>query len=300
MPGDPALRRGQYKLYISRHYEDVRLVFAPEFKTGFFGGDLDNYNFPRYNLDFGLMRVYENGKPITTPQHLRWNPVPPNPSEPVFLVGDPGSTRRMLTIAELETQRDLVLPFDTILASEKRGRLIRFAEESAEHAQIAQQPIVEIENVFKVYNGRLRALTDMAFLQAKRNEEADLKIKAMADPKLKSVIGDPWGEIAAIQGSYYDLFPTYSALESEGGAGSLLFQWARDIIRAAEERQKPSADRLPEYADSRLAQAERVVVSDTSAEPAIEELKIEFWLSKARESLSVENPVTELLLGKTP
>jgi hypothetical protein len=138
----------------------------------------------------------------------------------------------------------------------------------------------------------------MGLIQAKRVEELDLKTKSMADPKLKSAIGDPWAEIAAVQGSYHDLFPAYSALEADPGARSLLFRWARYIVRGAEERDKPSADRLPEYADSRLAQAERVVVSDTAVQPAIEELRIEFWLSKVRESLTVDNPVTELLLGK--
>lgn len=289
---------GEYKLYIFRHFEDLRLVFAPEFKTGFFGGDPDNSNFPRFNLDIGLMRVYENGKPISTPQHLRWNSAPPHPGEPVFLVGDPGITRRMLTVAELETQRDLVLPFTTILASEERGRLIRFAEESPQHARIAQQALNEIENNFKVSNGHLKALADRGLLQDKRAEEIDLKTKAMSDPKLKSVIGDPWGEIAAIQAAYYDLFPSYSALEADAGARSLLFRWARSIVRSAEEREKPSADRLPEYADSRLAQAQHIVLSDTSIQPAIEQLKMEFWLSKARESLTVDNPVTALLLGK--
>jgi hypothetical protein len=176
---------GEYKLYIFRHFEDLRLVFAPEFQTGFFGGDPDFGNFPHYDLDIGLMRVYENGKPISTPQRLRWNPAPPNPAEPVFLVGDPGSTRRMFTVAELETQRDLVLPVDTILAAEERGRLIRFAEESPEHARIAQQAVNEIANTFDVLNGRLKALEDRGLLEAKRVAETDLKTKSMANPKLK-------------------------------------------------------------------------------------------------------------------
>jgi V8-like Glu-specific endopeptidase len=287
---------GQHKLYIYRHYDDLRLVFAPEFKTGFFGGDLDNFNFPRYNLDIGLMRIYENGKPVSTPQHLRWNPVPPKPGEPVFLVGDPADTQRLLTVAELETQRDLVLPFTTIRASERRGRLIRFAEESAENARIAQQPIVRIENTFKVYRGRLAALDDQAFFQTKRDEEAALRAKA--DPKLVATIGDPWADMAAVQVAYRDLYPAYYTLETDAGSGSQLYGWARGLVRAAEERTKPSPDRLAEYADSRLPQVEHGIFSDTPVEPAIERQSLEFWLSKARETLTVDDPATKRLLGK--
>ena len=104
---------GQYKLHVFKRYEDVRLAFAPEFKTGFFGGDPDNFNFPRYNLDFGLLRIYgADGKPLSTPQHLRWNPATPKAGEPIFVVGNPGSTARLQSIAQLETQRDLTLPLE--------------------------------------------------------------------------------------------------------------------------------------------------------------------------------------------
>ena len=190
---------GQYKLYTFHRYNDVRLVFAPEFKTGFFGGDPDNFNFPRYNLDFGLLRLYADGKPMATPDHLRWNPETPKAGEPIFVVGNPGSTSRGDTVAELESARDWTLPHLTILTSERRGRLIRFNEESTENARIGQDVLEGLENSFKVLNGRLISLTQEDVLSVKRREEADLRARVAADPKLAVATGDPWKEIADAQ-----------------------------------------------------------------------------------------------------
>src|SRR5690242_10595908 len=128
---------GQYKLYTYRKYTDVRLVFAPEGDMAFFGGDPDNFNFPRYDLDFSFVRLYEGGKPAPTPDHLIWSAAPPKEGMPVFVTGNPGSTQRLLTVAQLETLRDLNLPEVLIQFSELRGRLLRFSGESAEHARIA-------------------------------------------------------------------------------------------------------------------------------------------------------------------
>jgi hypothetical protein len=117
---------GQFKLYEFRKYSDVRLVFAPEEAMAFFGGDPDNFNFPRYDLDFSFIRLYEDGKPVSTPDHLAWRMTPPKDGEPVFMVGNPGSTQRLLTTEQLETLRDLVQPTTLIQYSERRGRMIRF------------------------------------------------------------------------------------------------------------------------------------------------------------------------------
>src|SRR5262249_7193640 len=177
-----------------------------------------------------------------TPDHLRWNPAPPKPGEPIFVVGNPGGTERLKTIAELETQRDLVLPFIVTRTSERRGRLIRFTEESAENARIGQDVLENLENSFKVYNGRAQALNDQAFFQTKRDQEAELRAKVAADPALAQQIGDPWADMAAVQGAARDLYLTYYTLEAGAGSGSQLFGWARQLVRAAQERPKPSAD----------------------------------------------------------
>lgn len=291
-------RGGQFKLYKYHKYSDVRLVFAPEFATAFFGGDPDNFNFPRYNLDISFVRLYEGGKPIKSPQHLVWRAAPPQEGEPTFISGNPGGTDRMLTVAQLETQRDLALPVRQLQLSELRGRLIRFREESAENRRVATDPLFGLENGFKVFFGRQFALNDKAFMDAKRAAEADLRAKVAADPKLVAEVGDPWGAIAQVQGAYADSYVRYRQLETAAGGPSDLFVYARELVRAAEERTIASSDRLPEYADSRLPLLRKSLLDPTPIDPALEELYLSFWLSKTREYLTADDAATQLLLGK--
>lgn len=291
-------RGGQYKLYKYRKYSDVRLVFAPEFATAFFGGDPDNFNFPRYNLDISFVRLYEGGKPVASPQHLTWQTRAPKDGEPVFVSGNPGGTDRQMTVAQLETQRDLALPINLLQRSELRGRLIRFSEEGPEQKRIATDPLFGQENSFKVFFGRQFALNDRAFMDAKRAAETELKAKVAADPKLAADVGDPWGEIATAQTAYADQYLRFRQLESAAGSLSDLFGYARDIVRAAQERAKPSTERLPEYADARLPLLEKELLDAKPIDAPLEQLYLEYWLSKTREYLTVDDPASRLLLGK--
>jgi hypothetical protein len=290
-------RGGQYKLYKYRKYADVRLVFAPEFATAFFGGDPDNFNFPRYNLDVGFIRLYENDKPAVTPRHLTWAARAPQEGEATFVSGNPGSTARLLTMAQLEIQRDLAIPVGQLQRSEIRGRLIRFSEENAEHKRIATDPLFGVENSFKVYYGQQFALNDKAFMNAKRAQEAELKAKVSANPELAAEIGDPWGEIEKAQGAYADNYLRYRQLEG-GATYSNLYDYAEILVRSAEERAKPSAERLPEYADARLALVEKQLLDAKPVDAALEELYLAFWLSKTREYLTTDDPAVKALLGK--
>jgi hypothetical protein len=290
-------RGGQYKLYKYRKYADVRLVFAPEFATAFFGGDPDNFNFPRYNLDVSFVRLYEGGKPIKSRQHLIWSSRAPVEGEPTFVSGNPGGTDRMLTVSQLETQRDLTLQTTLLQQSELRGRLIRFSAESPEYKRIATDPLFGLENGFKVYFGRQSALNDKAFMDAKRAAEADLKAKAAADPAI-AAHGDPWAEIATAQTAYADNYLRYRQIERSAGSMSDLFMFARELVRAAQERAKPSSERLPEYSDSRLALMQKELLDEAPVDQPLEQLYLEFWLSKTREYLTADDPLTKLLLGK--
>jgi hypothetical protein len=291
-------RGGQYKLYKYRKYSDVRLVFAPEYDAAFFGGDPDNFNFPRYDLDVGFLRLYEGGKPVATPQHLTWLTRAPKENELVFVSGNPGGTDRQMTIAQLEAQRDVALPISQLQRSELRGRLIRFSEESPEFKRIATDGLTTLENSFKVYFGRQQALNDRAFMDKKRAEEAELRAKVAADPKLAAEIGDPWAEIAKAQAAYADQYVRYRQLELTAGGSSLLFGYARDIVRGAQERAKPSAERLPEFADVRLPLVARDLLEARPVDAPLEQLYLEFWLAKTREYLTVDDPASQLLLGK--
>jgi hypothetical protein len=289
---------GQYKLYTYRRYGDVRLVFAPELASAFFGGDPDNFNFPRYNLDMSFLRLYEDGKVVSTPQHLRWVARAPTAGEATFISGNPGGTDRALTVAQLESQRDLALPIGQIQRSELRGRLIQFSETSPEAKRIGTDPLFGIENSFKVVFGLQSALNDRAFLDTKRRAESDLKARVAADPKLTSEIGDPWSEIAGAQVAYAENFVRYRQLEPAAGSLSNLFTYARNLVRAAEERAKPSSDRLPEFGEARLALLEKELLAPKPVDAPLEQLYLAFWLSKTREYLTVDDPSTKLLLGR--
>jgi hypothetical protein len=291
-------RGGQYKLYKYRKYDDVRLAFAPEIATAFFGGDPDNFNFPRYNLDVAFVRLYENGKPVATPQHLTWTARAPKEGEATFVSGNPGSTDRLLTVAQLETQRDLAIPVGQLQRSEIRGRLIRFSEEGPEQKRIATDPLFSVENSFKVFFGRQFALNDKAFMEDKRAAEAELKAKVAADPALAADIGDPWAEIEAAQRAYADNFLRYRQIEQGAGYISDLFAYARVLVRAAQEREKPSAERLPEYAEARLPLLQKQLLDAQPVDAPLEKMYLSFWLSKTREYLTVDDPATKLLLGK--
>jgi hypothetical protein len=289
---------GQYKLYTYRKYSDVRLVFAAEFDTAFFGGDPDNFNFPRYDLDFSFLRLYEDGKPVATPEHLKWNASAPKDGEPVFVAGNPGGTDRQLTEAQLVTLRDVVQPLGLILGSELRGRYTRFAEESAEHARIVNRDLFGLENGLKAQRGEHEALLNPALMADKRKADAELKARVDSDPKLKGEIGDPWAEIAKAQTDRVALAKPYYFLETRAGFGSSLYGYARTLVRAAEERMKPNGERLREYADARLPLTERTLLAARPIETEVEQLKLAFWFTKLREELTADAPETALFLGK--
>ncbi|MBS0410328.1 MAG: S46 family peptidase [Proteobacteria bacterium] len=304
--GDPKFRcqvvdlyhGGQYKLYRYRKYSDVRLIFSPGVPAAFFGGDPDNFNFPRYDLDSAFVRLYEDGKPVATADHLHWNAAPPKAGEPVFVAGNPGGTDRQLTVAQLETQRDLTLPITLMQMSELRGRLLRFSEESPEHKRIAADLVFGLENGYKVYFGRLFTLNDPVFMAARRKAEADLQAQVQGDAaKLGADFGNPWRSIAIAQQSVQALYLPYRMVE-RGPMGSDLFDYAQDLVRAAAEREKPSADRLPGFADSQLALLQKRVLDPRPVYPDLERVTLGFWLSKVREYLTADDPNTRLLLGR--
>ena len=283
---------GQYKLYKYHKYTDVRLAFAPEFQAAFFGGDPDNFNFPRYALDVGFLRLYENGQPIKAQHYLKWNPNAPKEGELTFVAGNPGTTERLLTSSQLESRRDVSLPGTLITLSELRGRLIAFSETSPEARRIAKDELFGVENSFKAYSGEELALVDPKIIVGKKKEEMYLKSTLKGD--FAKEMGDPWADMAAIQVDYRRLRLPYSYLDRTSGD---LLTVARTIVRGVKEREKASADRLPEFADSRLPGVETRLFSAAPIEKPLEKVELEFTLSKARENLTADSSVTKLLLG---
>lgn len=297
-------RGGQFKLYSFRKYSDVRLAFAPEDRAATFGGDLDNFSFPRFAIDAAFIRLYENGQPVATPTHFVWNAAKPVEGTPVFVSGSPGSTQRLLTQDQLATIRDVVLPMDQLIASELRGRLIRYSEEGERQAFEAMDPIVSIENTYKRGLGRMRALTDPAFMDQRAGQETAFRRQVVENEALAAEVGDPWSDLAAVQPVLRELYPATALLEGGTGVGttavaggSQLFNWARSLVRGAQERGKPSAERLSEFADSRLAGVEAGLFAERPVYPALEQVRLEWWFSKTREWLTVDNPAVRGLLG---
>lgn len=286
---------GQYKLYKYRRYSDVRLVFYPEYKAAFFGGDPDNFNFPRFNLDSGFLRLYENGQPVKTPGYLKFATQAPKENDLVLVAGNPGSTSRLLTVSQLETLRDVTIPTQQLMRSELRGRLIQFGEESPENKKITVDTLTSLENGYKVYFGQQLALQDPKVMEAKRAEEAALK--AGMSTQDKALYGDPWADLAEVQSAAKDLYLPYYFLDQSLNSSSL-FSYARTLVRAAKARTMPSAERLPEYADTRLPLLEKRLLDPANIHAGHERIFLEFRLLKAREYLTADNAVTKLLLGK--
>jgi hypothetical protein len=288
---------GQYFLYKYRRYEDVRMVFAPHNSIAAFGGDPDNFNFPRWCLDFSLLRVYEGGKPAKTPDHLPWRVEGPDVNEAVFVAGHPGSTNRLYTLAQMKFQRDTTVPSFLIRNSEFRGRLIQWGKTGTEPNRIIQDTLLGYENSLKVYRGFQRALLDDALFEQKTKQELELRSRVIADASLNAAVGNAWEDIEHAETRYREIYDRYLYLENGTGFNSKLFGYARLLVRGAAERQKPNELRLREYADSNLPKISAGLLAATPVYPDFEQVTLSFSLDKLREALGPDDKVVRTLLG---
>ena len=289
---------GRYALYNYKRYEDVRLVFAPELDAAFFGGDPDNFNFPRYAFDVAFLRLYENGAPARTPNHLTLRATPLTENEPVFTSGNPGKTSRLQSSAELAFQRDYFLPWRLATLSELRGELTNYSARGPEQARVAADTLFSVENSFKALWGRRLALADAASFTRIQERERDLQARVARNRASQREVGDAWGEIARAQSAYRGFYLAHQYLEARAGGGSELFNIARDLVRAGAERDKPDADRLPRYTQSRLSSVEHSVLAERPIDRSFETLELSFWLTKTREYLTADDAIVRQMLGR--
>ena len=289
---------GQYHLYRYHRFQDVRLAFAPELAIAFFGGDPDNFNFPRYDLDMALLRVYEGGKPAAVKDFFPFKPEGLQEGELSFVTGHPGSTQRQLTVAQLELLRDVALPQRLFLASEYRGLLHRYRQEGEEQSRIAQADLFSYENSIKARKGMLEALQDPEVFAFKRKEEAALRAYVAKNAKLKAQYGDVWDAVAKAQTTLRNIYWPYRMVEVGNGFSSDHFAIARTLVRGGEERAKPNAERLAEFGDARLPQVQQGLLSTAPIYPEYEQVKLAFSLTKLREYLGPDHPVVKTVLGK--
>ncbi len=292
---------GQYWLYKYKRYEDVRLVFAPESDIASFGGDPDNFNFPRWCLDMSVLRVYEDGKPASTPNFLEWRKEGLEPGEAMFVAGRPGSTQRLLTVADLKFLRDITIPHWLLRNVELRGRYIQYATTGNEAYRTTQEPLQRVENGIKVQRKRLDALHNDEMLARKMADERKLKAAVAADPKLAAEVGSAWDEIEHANETYLGFRDDYYFIEVGAAFNSRLFNYARSLVRAAAERDKPNQERLKGYTESEMPRRKQVTLANRPIHPELEVLKLSFSLDKMREFLGPDSPfVHEILGNKSP
>ena len=288
---------GQYFLYRYKRYDDVRLVFTPEHNIAAFGGDPDNFNFPRWCLDMAFLRVYENGKPASTPDFLRLRAEGARPGEPVFVSGHPGSTDRLLTLDELKFLRNVTIPHWLMRYTELRGRYAQFAKEDEEAARQVASALTAIENGIKVRRNQLAALLDDTLMLNKLEEERTIREAVNADPDLLAATGDPWADVAAANDVFLGFRDAWLFNEGRGGFQGTLFGYARTLVRAAQERPKPNEARLREFTDSALPQVEQRLLAPVPVPERLERLKLAYGFEKMREFLGPDDPFVRAVLG---
>ncbi len=297
----PLYQGGQYSLYRYKQYTDIRLVFVPEFQAAFFGGDPDNFNFPRYNIDMSLVRVYENDQPVHPENYFKWSTTGVKEGNLVFVTGNPGSTSRLDTVAHLEELRDTSIPIILRLLERREAMLKKYMSMGEEQTRQAQNDLNSIQNALKVYRGQLKGLKDPALMARKTKEEQALRKSIAANPERQKMYGDAWDAIAQAHKAYPSYIRERRIFDQAGGFNSTLFGFARTLVRLAEENEKPNAQRLPEYTDARRASLELALYSPAPIQEDLEKLKLADSLGFMVELLGADNPlVKQVLAGKTP
>jgi len=266
-------------------------VFAPEADIASFGGDPDNFQFPRWSLDFAVLRAYERDKPAATPDYLQIDFNGPSANQLVFVPGHPGSTSRLQTRAQLEFDRDLVLPVTLMRASELRGRFIQFGKINPANDRMVQAPLNSLQNAIKVRRKELDALNDVALLADK--SEAEERLRASAHLRGS----DPWHDIEAASARERALYLEYTFLEIGAAFNSGLFRDARLLVRGADERAKHNTDRLREFTEAALPVIQRELYARVPVYPELEVLTLSFSLERMREWLGPDDPVVRKLLS---
>jgi hypothetical protein len=292
---------GRYFLYQYKKYTDVRLVFAPESSIAAFGGDPDNFTYPRYCLDFALFRAYENGKPVKPSEYLKWSPEGVKKDELVFVTGHPGTTNRMATYAQLEFFRDLSYPFTLKQLQSAIQALQKFGAQSPEAKRQAEDALHSFQNSYKAYTGFTRGLNDPRMMALKQQQERQLRKAVDADPERARQYGKTWDEVAAAYQEFREFYKPYAILEQRAGLGSDLFSIARKTVRLAEERNKPNAERLNEYTDAARPSFEMGLYADSPIYDELEIVLLGEYFRLMREELGADHKVVkEVLQGRTP
>jgi len=291
---------GMYHLYKYKIYNDVRLVFAPEYLIAFFGGDQDNFTFPRYDLDICLFRIYENGQPFKSNRYIRWAPKGVREGDLLFCSGHPGSTGRLLTMGQLEFLRDTSYPFNIANLKRRQAFMHEYAKRGEEEKRVAMRNLFGIENSLKAITGYQSGLLDARLMEKKLKEEQAFRAEIGKSPDLKKEFDAAWEEIAQAQNKYASFYKPYTFFERANGFYTTYFGVARNLVRMAMEKPRPNAERLREFRDASLPSLERTLLSPAPIYDEFEILKLGDSLAQLREELGGMQEVKWILGDRSP
>lgn len=291
---------GWYHLYRYKKYTDIRLVFAPEFAIAFFGGDPDNFEYPRYDLDMAVFRAYENGQPAHVENYLPFSQKGADDGELVFVTGHPGKTDRALTVAALKNLRDKMVPFDVAWIKRTENMLIQYRNQGKEQSMRGQEELFGIQNGRKVYLGRLEGLSDSKIFAQKRAHEEEMKSEIKKHPELM-IYAEAWNKIEASERAAAGIFKEIKLIEYARGFRSTLFSIARTLVRIADEDLKPDSEKLPEYVKSARESLLQELLSSAPIYLDLEEAKLTDSLLFLVETLGADHTLVRAALGgKSP
>jgi hypothetical protein len=286
---------GEYWLYRYKKYTDVRLVMAPEQRIAFYGGDWDNFCYPRHDLDFAFFRAYEKGQPVRPERWFRWSASGPEEGDLIFVLGDPGSTGRALTVAQLEYQRDVLYPVRIAQQEHRLKALREYAAHGPEQARRAGDRIFGLENNLKRQRAYLEVLKDPALLAAKRKAEAALRARVGKSAALAAECRGAWDRIAAAERKLRARQREY--LGRDLARGARLVNLAENIVRYVAEVEKPNEQRLAEYRDSNLESLRFQMFSPAPIYPDLDAVILAAQLADALAALGPDDPWVKLALG---
>jgi hypothetical protein len=284
---------GEYWLYRYKKYTDIRLVFAPEKQSAFFGGDADNFTYPRYNLDMALFRVYENDRPLHSSNYLTWNARGPSAGELVFVSGHPGSTSRMDTMAQIDTQREYTLPISIANIRRQLDVLRRYSALGSEQARQATERITLLENSLKALSGMYDGLRNAGLTAQKQKSEQEFRAVVAGKPEWRAEFGGAWDDIAAAEKKYRERITRYSQQSLSARLASLALQ----LVIYVTEVKKPDGDRLPGYHDAQLESLRYKLLSRAPVYPKLDEMMLASDLERALTGLGRENAFVQTALG---
>ncbi len=285
---------GEYWLYRNKRYTDIRLVMAPEEQAAFFGGDYDNFTFPRHDLDFTFLRAYENGQPAKTPHYFKWSETGPTDGEFVVVSGYPGSTARLLTVSQLAYQREVGNPLQKQVWETRRKALEDYSKLGTEQLRQATPGMRSFANALKRLAGQQEGLQNPRQFAKKEAEEKELREKLAQKPGLEKQYAPAWENIAKA----YEALPAMSKrLSFSSLAASRLATIASQIVNYHIESAKPNEKRYPEYRDSRLDSFRTSLLSPAPIYPEMEEAALISWMEEARRVLGADDPFIRAALG---